>query len=538
VATCFSYLPYSETGYFSKLITDYLSGSPTLKPFYTYAPTQQGMDEAILERSNYPVNRELLTNVLNKQYAELQKHEKVVHNLQLLQQDNTYTICTAHQPNLMTGYLYFVYKIIHAIKLAEDLKTAHPDKNFVPVYYMGSEDNDIEELGTFRYNGDKYVWDGDGQTGAVGRMDTKSLRPILNVLFKLLGPPGVNSDDLKNILSEAYLYHNTIADATQYLVNKLFGQFGLIILNPDDAELKRSFISVMRDDLLHQNAFGLVTDQIEQLESNYKSQAHPRPINLFYLKDSLRERIEKKGAEWVVVNTGIKWTETALLAELDTNPERFSPNVILRGMYQETLLPNVAFIGGGSEVAYWLELKKAFAHYHIFYPAILLRQSVLWLTPAQSKMRKQLDFSINDIFKPEGVLIKEFLLKNSNDDWQTHEEAIAIENVLGNVKQKAVALDPTLRASAEASLVKIKYQLQVLEKKMLRAEKKKMQVHLAKIAKMKNNIFPNNGLQERVENFSEYFLAYGYPFFDVLKNAMQPFNNEFLVVEDVARNEA
>jgi len=532
VATCFSHLPYSETGFFSKLVTDYLSGNAALKPFYAYTPNKEGIDAAIAARSKYPVDRTLLTSVLNRQYAELHKDDKVAHNLQLLEQDSTYTICTAHQPNLMTGYLYFVYKIIHAIKLAEDLNAAHPDKNFVPVYYMGSEDNDIEELGTFRYNGDKYIWDGDGQTGAVGRMDTKSLRPILNVLFKLLGPPGANSDDLKNILSEAYLYHNTIGGATQYLVNKLFGQFGLIILNPDDAELKKAFVPVMRDDLLHQNAFSLVTDQVEQLEAHYKAQAYPRSINLFYLKDNLRERIEKKGAEWAVVNTDIKWDEAALMAELDANPERFSPNVILRGMFQETLLPDVAFIGGGSEVAYWLELKKAFEHYNVFYPAILLRQSVLWITPAQAKMRQQLDLSIADIFKSEGELIKQFLLKNSTDDWQTHEESVAIEQVLLHVKQKAVALDPTLRASAEASLVKIKYQLQVLEKKMLRAEKKKMQVHLAKLTKVKNSIFPNGGLQERVDNFSGYFLEYGYGFFDVLKEAMLPFNNEFLIVED------
>ncbi len=532
MGTCFSHIPYSETGSFSKLVTDYLAGNTALEPFYRYRPNREGIDAAIADRANYPVDRVLLTKVLNEQYIKLDKHDKVAHNLQLLGQENTYTICTAHQPNLMTGYLYFVYKIIHAIKLAEELNIAHPDKNFVPVYYMGSEDNDIEELGTFRYNGDKYIWDGDGQTGAVGRMDTKSLRPILNVLFKLLGPPGANSDDLKNILSEAYLHHNTIGGATQYLVNKLFGQYGLIILNPDDADLKRAFIPVMRDDLLHQKAHGLVTDQIEQLEVHYKSQAYPRAINLFYLKDDIRERIEKKDAEWIVVNTDIKWHEPELMTELDSHPERFSPNVILRGIFQETLLPDVAFIGGGSEVAYWMELKKAFEHYGVFYPAILLRQSVLWVSPVHYKMRKQLDFSIEDIFKPEGELIKRFLLKNSTDNWQTHEESIAIEQVLLRVKQKAVTLDPTLRASAEASLVKIKYQLQVLEKKMLRAEKRKMQVHLAKIAKMKNSIFPNNGLQERVENFSSYFLEYGYGFFDVLKEAMQPFNNEFLIIED------
>lgn len=537
--TSFCYLPYSETGYFSKLITDYLADNPSLNPFYNYAPTPEGLDAAIQERSKYPVDRTLLTAVLNKQYVALEQTEKVTQNLQLLGLENTYTICTAHQPNLMTGYLYFVYKIIHAIKLAEELKAKHPDKNFVPVYYMGSEDNDLEELGTFRYNGDKYVWDGGGQTGAVGRMDTNTLRPILTALFKLLGPPGNNATELKTILSEAYLQHPTIAKATQYLVNKLFGRFGLIVLDPDDAALKSAFITVMKDDLLHHNAFTQATNQIEQLErEHYKSQAHPRSINLFYLKDNIRERIEQKGSEWVVVNTDIRWDEASLLAELEAHPDRFSPNVILRGMYQETLLPDVAFIGGGSEVAYWMELKKVFSHYGVFYPAILLRQSVLWLSPAQVKMRKQLGLSVNDIFKPEGNLIKEFLLRNSTDDWQTHTESAAMEKILCEVKQKAITLDPTLRGASEAVLTKIKYQLQVLEKKMLRAEKKKMQLQLSRITKMRNSIFPNNGLQERVENFATYFLDYGYDFFDILENAMQPMDNKFLVIEHVENNEA
>ena len=539
VDTCFSYLSYSDTGYFSKLINDYLSDNQALRPFYNYESGPAGLEEAIAERSKYPVDRTVLTTVLGKQYATLPHEDKVAHNLELLQRENTYTICTAHQPNLLTGYLYFIYKIIHAIKLAEDLTRQHPGKNFVPVYYMGSEDNDLEELGTFRYGGKQHAWDGNGQTGAVGRMDTKSLKPLLAELFRLMGPPGANEQQLKELITEAYLNHKTIGSATQYLVHMLFGRYGLVVLDPDDADLKRSFIPVMKDDLLYQTVHGLVTKRIEQLEAaGYKSQAHPRGINLFYLKDAIRERIERNGSEWTVVNTDIRWGEAELLAELDANPERFSPNVILRGLFQETILPDVAFIGGGSEVAYWMELKPAFEQYHVFYPAILLRQSVLWMTPVQEQMRRQLDLSVFDIFKQEGTIIKEMLLNTGNDQWQTNEESAAIETILNSLREKAASLDPTLKASAEAALTKMRYQLQVLEKKMLRAEKRKMDVQLARISKMKASIFPNGGLQERVENFAGYFLEYGYGFFDVLKDAMQPLSNQFLVVEDAAGNKA
>src|SRR6185437_14417945 len=265
----------------------------------------------------------------------------------------------------------------------------------------------------------------------------------------------------------------------------------------------------------------------------YKTQANPRPINLFYLTDQLRERIEKKNGKWVVVNTDIQWNEQELLDELNTHPERFSPNVILRGVFQESILPDVAFIGGGSEVAYWMQLKTLFEHYNVFYPTVFLRQSVLWIEAPQHELREQLHLTINDIFKSEAELFRLYISRNSNDDWQTGEETIAMEKILGQLKQKATSLDPTLRASSEAVLAKIKYQLQNLEKKMLRAEKRKMQTQLLRISKLKNVIFPNNSPQERVENFSDYFLKYGYQFFDTLKDDMQPLKSQFLIIENL-----
>ncbi len=524
-------MPYNETGYFSHLVTDYLSDKPDIKPFYLYAPTAEGIAQAIAARSSYTIDRKILVTALEEQYALLPKYAKVQENITLLLQENTYTVCTAHQPNLLTGYLYFIYKILHAIKMAEQLTELHPGNRFVPVYYMGSEDNDIEELGTFRFRGDKYVWDGDGQHGAVGRMNTAGLKKMLHELFNLFGPPGSNCDELQAMLTAAYLQHNTIADATHFLVNELFGRYGLVVLNPDDARLKKQFIPVMEDELLHQAAYPVIADQIEQLGAHYKIQAHPRLINLFYLNDQIRERIEKKGEEWGVLNTDIKWNKDELLEELNRHPERFSPNVMLRGLYQETILPDVAFIGGGAEVAYWLQLKTLFAHYHVFYPSIYLRQSIMWVGNLESRLLHRSELSIPEIFKKENELLNDYIARNSDNQWQTGTETKAVEAILNNIKQKATLLDPTLKSATEAALAKMKHQLLVLEKKMLRAEKKKMQTQLQKITKIKTTLFPSNGLQERIENFSEYYLQYGASFLDILKEGIDALGNKFLVVE-------
>ncbi len=527
----FTYLPYDETGFFSDLVSDYLTEHQQIRRYYNYSPNANGVDQAIKERTSYQTDRQTLVAVLTKQYEHLPVKAETEKNIQALLNENTFTVCTAHQPNLLTGYLYFVYKILHTIKLATELNKKYPEKHFVPVYYMGSEDNDLDELGTFRFRGDKYTWNGDGQSGAVGRMKTKGLKPLLNELFKLFGPPGKNCDDLQNLITDSYLKHDTIATATQYLVHELFGRCGLIVLNPDEASLKRAFIPLMQDELLNSVPFAIVNKQTEQLSHNYKVQAHPRPVNLFYLADNLRERIERHGEEWMVVNSDKKWNQQQLIDELNEHPERFSPNVILRGLFQETILPNVAFIGGGAEVAYWMQFKLMFEHYKVFLPCVLLRQSIQVIDPASSALRKQLELNVTDVFKLETELIKKQVAKYVGTEWQITGEAKELEKLFETLKAKATAVDPTLKASSEAALTKMKYQLRVLEQKMFRAEKRKIKVHTDRIKRMKKLLFPNNLLQERVDNFMEHYLDMGPAFFDTILDGIKPLTLEFLVVE-------
>jgi len=534
VPTDCTYIPYGDTHAFSQLVYDYTEDAPSLQPFYMFRPDAEGMTQAISQRKQFPTDRRTLVQVLRDQYAKLPQQDTTDANITSLLQDNTFTVCTAHQPNLLTGYLYFVYKIVHAIKLAAELKEQFPDQHFVPVYYMGSEDNDLDELGTFRYGGTKYVWDAAGQSGAVGRMDTKSLRPLLDQLFRRLGPPGPNAEELQNLLTEAYLKHNNIADATQYLVHALFGRFGLIVLNPDEPALKRQFLTVMKDDLLQHTALPIVQKQSQLLEAVYKAQAFPRPVNLFYLKDDIRERIEHENGTWTVLHTDIRWDKAGLLAELEAHPERFSPNVILRGLFQETILPDVAFIGGGSEVAYWMQLMSLFRHYNVFFPAVILRQSVQWIDRQAAERMQQLDLDISTVFKPQEELVRDYIAQHSTADWKTTTEQEALEAIIRSLGHKAMEIDPTLSYSAGAVLKKVSYQLEVLEKKMYRAEKRKAAVATERITHLRGILFPGGGLQERTDNFMAYFLQYGHDYFDTLMNAIAPLKNEFLVIRETA----
>ena len=528
--TNFSYLPYSETGYFSSLVNDYLANKPELQKFYNYRPDAEGLAKAIEARKSFQVNRTLLCNTLEKQYAGLETSDKVKDNIQLLHHENTFTICTAHQPNLLTGYLYFIYKILHAIKLANELNSQHPDKRFVPVYYMGSEDNDLEELGTFRFRNEKYVWDGNNQKGAVGRMNPAGLKPLLTKLMASFGPPGANCDQLQAMITKAYLQHDTIGKATRYLVNELFGRFGLIVLDPDEAQLKAAYKNVILDELFNRQSHPIIQQQIDQLGKSYKIQAHPREINLFYLDEQLRERIEYQGDKWQVLNTDISWNESELRECFEQHPERFSPNVMLRGMFQETILPDVAFIGGGAEVAYWMQLNSVFKHYNVFFPCLLLRQSVLWIDLPTQHMLTRSGIALRLLFHDYDELTREILSKTEAFDWQTSHENAAIQSIFKQLEEKALAIDPTLKQSAEAVLAKMQRQLKNLETKMLRAVKKKNSIELNRIKTMQTKLFPNGSLQERIENFAEYYLEYGPSFLDTVLEGIRPLDNEFLVV--------
>ncbi|MEO6833673.1 MAG: bacillithiol biosynthesis BshC, partial [Chitinophagaceae bacterium] len=307
----------------------------------------------------------------------------------------------------------------------------------------------------------------------------------------------------------------------------------LVVLDPDVADLKRGFIPAMKEDLLQHTSLALAEKSIAELaEQHYKSQAFPRPINLFYLKENLRERIEKVGEAWEVLGTDIRWNEAELLAELEEHPERFSPNVIFRPVFQEFILPDIAFIGGGSEVAYWMQLKRVFEHHHVFFPVIYLRQSLALLSKRDAGLLAQTGMSLEDVFAPAFEAQKMFVALHATKDFQLSNERLELEKLMQALGRRAEAIDQTLSRSAAAALAKMKNQLDALEKKMLRAEKKKQSIGLERLSRLQASLFPGGGLQERVENFMPYYLEFGPTFFDDILKEIRPFDNQFLVLAE------
>jgi bacillithiol biosynthesis cysteine-adding enzyme BshC len=525
-------IPYRQTNAFSKIALDYIDQADPLRPFFAYPAGLQGIQQAMEARRQFKGNRPVLVEQLTKQYEGTYQSPKLTKNIQSLLSENTFTVTTAHQNNIFTGPLYFIYKIIHAIRLADHLNESFPADHFVPVFYMGTEDADLDELNHIYLGGEKLTWN-TSQTGAVGRM--KIDKDLVKLLDRMEGELTVlpHGKEIMSALREHYREGMTIQQATFGFVHNLFNEYGLLILLPDNPALKKQMIPVFEDDLRHQAASGIVEQSAAKLEeAGYKVQANPREINLFYLSGDKRERIIKQGTKYKAQGTGLNATEEEIRQELAAHPERFSPNVILRGLFQETILPNIIFIGGGGETAYWLQLKDLFAYYKVPFPMLVLRNSFLLVEKKWQDKIAHLGFTTEDFFQSEQELLNRWVARESENQTKLNGSLSALEKMYETFKQQAAKVDTTLEKHVEALKSKTVYRLQELEKKMLRAEKRKFTDQQRQIHAVKEHLFPGGGLQERYDNMSYYYAKWGKEYIAELYRQSLNLEQEFVILTE------
>ena len=526
---------YAETGFFTKTITSYLDNAPELKPFYNYRPDMDGFKQ-LIQTKRPTANRLVLAQVLKEQYSRISEvggsiSDLVWDNIELLRDDNTYTITTGHQLNIFTGPFYFIFKIASAIKLCGQLKEQFPDKNFIPVYWMASEDHDFAEINHTSAGGKKIEWKLDA-AGATGRLNTKTIREALNQYKGVLGMEN-HAPELAQIVETAYSKFANLADATRYMVNALFAYYGLVIIDADDTRLKQLFAPIIEQDIIGQHSFKNILDSNTALQkSGVHIQVNPREINFFYLIDGLRERIVFENGAYEVLGSEIKFTETELSEEIKQHPERFSPNVTMRPLYQEVILPNLAYIGGGGELAYWFELKSNFDFYKVDFPILILRNSGL-IVPKQSADKiTKMGFKTADIFKSSDELKTQWVKQNTQNDLTLKEEWRELQCVFEKLKLRSFKIDPTLAPSTQAIQARLKHAIDNLERKIVKAEKRNYNTRLTQIDHIKTDLFPGGGLQERNENFGLFYVKFGKQLIEELVEKFEPLAFKFTVLTE------
>lgn len=503
---------------------------PCLDGFYKYKVNKETIEQVIADKSQTTLHRDVLVQELNLQYKGLAITDAVRNNISLLANNNTFTIATAHQPNIFGGFLFFVNKILSTINIAEQLREQYPQFNFVPVYWIGSEDHDFEEINHIHLFGEKLTWEHEAG-GPVGRMDTKGLDAVINQIEEKLGGMP-HAADLLALVRQAYTQHDTLGKATLWLANELFGRYGLVVVDQDRKAYKEVFKHVIEDEILNNRVTGLINDTIESInQCNYKLQASPREINMFYLSPGRRDRVVYHESTGQYEALGHKlFTKEALIAEIDQHPENFSPNVFLRPLLQETILPNLAYVGGGGEVAYWLELRSIFEHYGVNYPMLVLRSIAAILDKNACKKLQKLELNKEDLFVEEEALIKQYVKDRTTQSLELVEEKQETERIFNAILEKAKAVDPTLASSVEGAKQGQIKALETLETKLLRAEKRNFEVAVNQIRGLKAKLFPSGTLMERYDNFLPYYAANGPAFIDDLKQHLDPFEGQFVLL--------
>ena len=522
-------ITYQNSGYFSKLIVDYLDQKAELKTLYNRFPTIENFQLQIEDkRQNFPIeNREILANALFNQYQKIEISELTASNIELLKNPKAFTITTGHQLNLFTGPLYFLYKIVSVINLTKELKKNYPEYDFVPIYWMATEDHDFDEINFFNFKDKKIQWKKDSN-GPVGRLNTAGLEKVFEQFSSELGL-GNNANYIRELFKKSYLEYENLADATRFLANELFKNEGIVIVDSDDLALKKLFIPYVKEELLHQVSFKKVNETLPLLEK-YNVQVNPREINLFYIQDNLRERIILENGNYSINNTQLSFSESEILTELENNPKKFSPNVILRPLYQEVILPNLCYIGGGGELAYWFELKSNFEANSIPFPILLLRNSVLLTSKKQYEKLDKLGLNWKDIFLKQEELINKKTKEYSKFTIDFSEQKVFLKKQFEDLYTIANQTDKSFFGAVKAQEMKQIKGLENLEKRLQKAEKRKHQEQLDQIKELQNSLFPNGSLQERKDNFSTFYSSHGSELITKLLEELKPLEHEFTII--------
>lgn len=479
-----------------------------------------------LKRKAYPLeNRQVLYEVLTAQLSPYFTYEKVRQNVELLKEENTFTITAGHQLNLFGGPLYTLYKIFDAIKLAELLKEQYPHENFVPVFWMATEDHDFEEVNHIHLFGDKLSWETE-QKGPVGRFSLEGIQDFKSSVLEKFQ----NNQDFYEYLNRFYKEGNLSSATTEFLMD-LVGDYGIVILDADQKELKSLFSPYIKKELETQFSEKEIAKTTASLEADdFHGQAFARPINLFYIQDQLRERIIPLNDNEFEIH-GEKWTKEKLITELENHPERFSPNVVFRPLYQETILPNLCYLGGGGEMAYWLQLKGMFEQTEVPFPLLKVRNSIQWIDRITSKRIQKLDLKYTDIFSPIDEVKKQFVFDNAEEELDFTDLDKAESQLLEVLENSIVAVDSGLSGYAKSETIKIEKQLTQIRQRLIRQQKKKHEDAMGQIDGIYEKMFPENGLQERYDNVIPFIAKFGTKeYVQQIYNAISPLQGDLILV--------
>ena len=515
------------TGQYPRFVRDYLSQKEDTKDFIHFPPNTEGLLAKAASREFEAERRKVLVEVLREQHAE-HLSEAQSKNLGLLEEEDSYTVCTGHQLCLFGGPVYMLYKISSVIKLCRTLSASGKVK-VVPIFWMASEDHDIDEIDNCSLFGRRFHLKSEHK-GPSGTLPLVDIDEVLQELEEVLGESQMAKEGI-SLIRSCYEEGVTMASAFRKLIQSLFAQHGLLILDASDIRLKRVFREHMAKEMGGSLIESSIRPTLEMIaHRGEKVQAFARDVNLFYMTKTERIRLSKESGTVSPVE-GDKWSSEEWRTRLKESPDEFSPNVLFRPVYQEYVLPNLAYIGGPGELSYWLQLKGVFEAFDMKMPVLILRDSLMWMDGKTEKKWNELGFELQDMFRQEDALYKEFALRTGSSDLDIKPERESMIHQFDKLIDRSAQIDPGILGFAKAERSRLIKSIENLEKKMIRAEKKKHSDSLNRISTIRSKFLPGGSLRERSENFLHWYLRYGAEFIEMLLEVSDPLDARLKVVK-------
>lgn len=513
----------SSDGTFSRLFVDYVTDYQKVRQFYGGNPQDANDWRQLLQFVGARnIDRSGLAQILSRQNRDFHCGVKSLANIDLLRDDNCVAVVTGQQVGLLTGPLYTIYKAITAVKLADKLSREFSEYRFVPIFWLAGEDHDFEEVSSVSVY-DKagelvhldYQTEGkesEANRGAVGEIELdESIELVFKSAEEALLPTEFKPKVLE-LFKKAYQQGMTFNKAFVHLMNVLLEDSGLIFLNSNDAEIKQLLLPVFRKELAETpKSCQLVIDQSAVLERQYHAQVKPRSINLFLFHEKGRYPIEPHPNGYFLKGTRQHFSKTELDSLLTEKPERFSANVVLRPICQDTLLPTIAYVAGPSELAYFGQYSTLYKEFGLRQPIIYPRASI---TIVEEKVEKVLTrFSLEPLALFGNIeFLKQQVAEQISDlkaDDFFAEASHSVKESLDQLKPAIQSIDSTLLPALGHTLEKINTHLNVLKEKTIAAQKRQHEVSLRQLDKAAANLFPSSDFQERQVNILYFLNKYG-----------------------------
>ena len=522
------FINFSDIPGQQNLFLDYLYEFNKVKSFYKYNFRDREEYPALFKSvSESPRGfRGELAEIITKQYSGRKISSRTEHNISLLKNNNTLSVVTGQQLGLIGGPLYTFYKIITAVKLSKHLTERYDDYNFVPVFWLEADDHDFDEVAWINLLNEnnepveiKYTDNApeDTNRGSVGYVKLQStINDFFGEMDKNLRGTDFKSEIMDNLRS-FYSEGKTFKEAFTNLILWLFDKHGLIILDPQDKEIKKLLIPVFQKEI---SGFREHTEKLVNISATldeiYHAQVKIRPVNLFYNYEDGRFLIEPVENEFKLRGKKKKFTYEELNSLIQQEPWKFSPNVLLRPICQDYLLPTAFYVGGPSEIAYFAQVMPLYQIFKVNAPIIYPRSSASIVEKNISSAIQKFDLKINEIFADPEKIKEKIVSKMSEDNLADifDRSSYEIELVYDKLKEKLFDIDKALSEVGNKYKQNSLNNLIQLKGKAVEAQKKKYEVSLRQIDKITMNLYPDQSLQERGVNFTYFANKYGIDIID------------------------